>query len=635
MPVFPLFDQSLLNSLPSHVKFKSINSSTLAKLNALRNFQDQLGLLYQGKRSHAEHRKHLVKSLEELNSKKFKVDLNLYRAECDYLKTYLSNATLKKTLETNVWDKWLITCKNKIALRQLRNFWDRCQSTNHLSLEALRITVEDILPTYESFYQLGLLELRIYKNKLAYTEYQSLKSYFHLVNEYIQAEKETTCNAMLSRLEVLSVSKNIYCSDVNNFLVDSLNELGIHLEGVARKSPKKLSQFYFELFHNYVTKNGNAEHKDQLHNFIWFAQNSHFETVIIGHQPVIKAASTLANNSSNSWSNWMTSLASHFNNENIFWKEKFYLLAQIRLQTFTKTNSMTLIELLDNRKWQHLNEFSVVLLAELNQVNTNLASRWRKFFGYQIQCNKALHACLEDALEKNLEIRIQWACLLAEQLRTRLVFDLDKKSVFTKCVFEQVSHILNEIDTFKKKIRFSHYLHTRWVEAKSILEIFCSNNDFDSNKPKNYLVVENTNILSQNDFLIRNQSHHVHEVKMIYTSLTKNNIFDLKLMMNYMPKWSFLFYLHEKIIKNDFDFWRHFLLVYINTYLVIRENGRSLSKLVDLFYTYGHDEVKRQANNFEVFDGPKRVDKLMECRSSLLSVEDPAASSRDSLKVRP
>ncbi len=96
-----------------------------------------------------------------------------------------------------------------------------------------------------------------------------------------------------------------------------------------------------------------------------------------------------------------------------------------------------------------------------------------------------------------------------------------------------------------------------------------------------------------------------------------NNIFNLAIIIKYLPKLKFLFGMYGNVIKQDCMFWQKFLIAYIDTYLVIRQDSSILQQLGLIVHEYGSDEINALAKQFNILANKKTAPSFIECRAVL------------------
>lgn len=611
MKTCPLFSSDLLSSIPENLHFQSISEQSLQSLAALNKLIENIGLYFRGKRRKEEHCQRLQQNITQLNSAEFRANLDNYRKECDYLKIYRANMALKNLLATNIWEKWE-QLGSKTQLNQLKMFWQRNSETNHLSYEALLVIKEDILPTLEHFNQLCVLERKYHRGSLPKKVSELLKAYQKEVRAYINSLRNQVCDAMLVRLQVISKSNNIYQGDVNFYLVNRLSHLGINLSEAINRKYKILTQQQFVTFHHYVNQYGTQQQKISLRRLPWFENDQQFSVSESCGQLTIMPSIPPIKNRAFSLLPWLEKFFDWFNGEQNYFDTKFHLLAQIRLQE--KNNHIeqcSLESLLTDDYWRRLTLFENDLLAEQSKLDIFISSSWNETFHPSLYASSvAFKKCVQKALIRNIENKIAYTELLAQQLRTRLVFDLETNLMSSGNLKEFVAAIIKDIENALIKIRPENSPIETWDQTKCLLQIYLSGEKKPPEKDESQVQLENK---EQSNFVAIDVA-----IKNIIAKASANNIFDLKSLNTNMISLQRLFELKSSKIEKDLLFWKQLSICYLNTCITLGTDNSLLKDLKKIIFKFGHRELVSSAGWFDFFHRDMNLTTYIKYRSSLL-----------------
>lgn len=614
MKTCPLFSSELLSAIPENIHLQSISDQTFQSLTAINEFLENIGLYFSGKRRKEEHCQRLKQNITILNAAEFKENLDNYRKECDYLKSYRANIALKNLLTTTIWNKWE-QLSSKTQINQLQMFWKKNSETNHLSHEALLIIAQDILPFFEQFYQLTVIERKYYQASLPKKVIESLKTYQQEVRAYIDSLKRQICDAMLARLQVISKSNNIYQGDVNFYVIARLGHLGVNLTEPINRKYKILSQSHFVSFHRYISQQGSPQQKTMLYRLPWFENDGEFLFSESNGQLMIMPSATPIKNKIFSLLPWIEKFFDWLSDKQNFFYSKFHLLAQIRLQEKNHhIEQCSLENLLNEDNWRRLNLFENTLLAEHSSLEMYLSSFWNQVFHPTLYASLiAFKRCVLKALGRNLENKMAYAELLAEQLRTRLVFDLEAALMSLNSLKEFVKAIIKDIENALTKTRLEKSVLNRWERTKCLLNIYLSSDRKICEKKENAAPQNDKELQSKPNFVSIDVA-----IKDIIAKACPNNIFDLKVLDSNLVSLQRLFELRNSKIESDISFWKHFLICYLNTCITLGVENSLLKDVKGILVKFGHREVVSSASRFNFFQRDMNLTAYISCRSELI-----------------
>lgn len=615
MTTLPLFNSQLINSIPKNLHFKSLNEQTRKLLIEVNLYYQELGLYYVGKRDREQHRQNLIEAIDKLNAAKFTENLNYYRGECSHIKNYKMNLILKKFMMSDPWDNWLKITANDKNIIMLKTLWELNKETHHLSNEALIVAVNDIMRVYEDFYNLVRAELKLLVNYLPTDCKNEIENYLDSLKEFLNAERIKICTAMLSRLQVVSQTKDFFSSDVNAYLINRLSDLGIKPnDAMEPRKNQALKEHHFVIFHNYILRHGSALQKNELKKLEWFVKDKKYSADVSGSKIVIVPTSFEKPNLFVKVLSWLQSLFSAVDKRSYFFSKKMYLLARIRCheQPFSY-KKLNFEELIKPVHWQKLTAHENYLLNELQDLTQKSSSTWNKVFKpLYIKNYQCLKKCVSVALLISLENKIRYAEVVAEQLRTRMMFDLDVDIILSDHFKSFVRKMIEDIENFLTTLKRSQVKTYHWQRTKCILEIFL--NKYDIRKTPKVLVKDCDNkggLVSVSE-----------EINNIYSAITAKGFFDITLVAKCFNSWKALFLLGENQIKKDFNFWKHFALTYIDTRITLANDSELLIKLRNLIYQFGHERIIKYVNDMGLFSSNIQPEDYLPIKSVVVSLKE-------------
>lgn len=589
---FPIFSNEILDSIPSHLRLKSFAAKNIQNLMQLNQYRHELQFFYRNHLDAEQHRKRLTKSIEKLNSRKFKLDMRKYCSEARALKHHANNVALQKFMEENPWQKWKIIGTKRISILKLSKFWELTKKTNLLTSEALMVLAKEIVPSYENFVQLAYQEIKLYKPSLSSKLIANLKDYLRSCDDFLSEERKTTCDAMLARLKVVAETKKIVCDDVNYYVVSSLRTLGVSCYERKHGMQNNFTEQQFRYFHRYILKYGNDQQKQKLMILPWLREDLNFRSETLFNKLVIIPRELSGQIIQWKWPKWFWSFVDP---RRTFFDEKFYLLSKIRLYRCSNFSDQTLPELISGESWHPLCKLEKDLLEEEQEIHVNLTSRWTKTFRpFLCKFYQQWSQTLRATSVKILFDKINYARLLAEQIRTRITFGIDLEIIFNDKARTFVSEIVADIESHRSELKNSG-LQEVWEKCKGILKVYFGR---DLRKKELGMLSGNTQVVYPVTDKNKNLVSVITMIKSIYYDLTPNNIFDLSLLEKKLSQWQLLIIIEASQIKTDFEFWKNFYITYINTCIVLGVEHPLMQKLWILMINFGHKQLNYVANNF-------------------------------------
>lgn len=440
---FPILNISAISIKKSDVnifekyQFISLNEANLIMLQEANEYYDKISvhLLGQNAKSIKEHKQILINDVEVADLISFHEHQRQYQKDIyDQLlhKWYVEqNNRLKSDI---LWQQFAQLCLSNKQLNKLYNlkfFWQQQERFSYYTSNAIVEISKKILPVFEHYLDLIKLELETKKNKLPFHIRKQIQDYIINLTQALSQEKNDLIQAMLARLKVASYNQNVYFDDVTLHTAWQLSELQVlkHINGLPQYPRCGLDADTFNYFHQFIYSNGDTTQRKSLLQLNWFKTDENYLVLDDNDQCLI-----VPQNMKFSFRANILERLFNVNDAKRFFKDKFAFICQLRLppkptRFFTQLKSfydsqdlLNLIELSDKIFYEYRK-------AEENK-NKNFFMKWLCF-----RKNKLLDSWqkyLKEQSAKLLDIKLEYAVYISEQLKTRIELHLDYQDLFSK-----------------------------------------------------------------------------------------------------------------------------------------------------------------------------------------------------------
>lgn len=648
---FTLFDLDLLKGIDKTIKFKSFNTKSLATFTEVNETYLKIPNCYlntSGKNIE-QFRKLLHKDIKKSNAKAFRSHLQEFRADCQHYKLQDQYIKKQELLNSTIWEQWeKERFIHRMKLIKLKKLWEKNSSTSHFPSESLYVSAIGVLPIFEYFQQLATEEIKLYKKKLLPLTQMQLKKYLHILSEEIKQERFKLCDAMLSRLEIAGLYRDCSFADVTNYILQELKKLDLPIDVIPHVR-HDLSENLFRYFHQYIHTNGSLAQQSKFKKLSWLKKDNSFSVQQIDDEIVIvpnEMKQFHIPQRSKSHFKWFY----HWHNFRAeFFKNHFYLLVNIRLLKEPHyLPAMNMAELLQGKSWQKLNKLEQELFQENQQV-IKILSSWRNklFFRTTQRFYTHWQIFTLNSWSQLLQQKINYASLLAEQLRTRLLLELEEEIIDSENTKEMLLAIIASIENTLTSLKLP--APQQWL---SIKKIFNQSLDYSSKKTPDVIAnasaasnleffntdkilfrltkeIEPANLYNQNNALNHGL---IEDIERSFQLLIKNDAFNIKqsnfghLLAELKKKIDLC---QASVNPCDLDaFWFKFFVYYLNTCLS-NENQNALAEVLFLINTLGPNNIKDRANILEQYRATQSSFLYQtRCRALLFSFKE----NRDLIK---
>jgi hypothetical protein len=276
---FPLFDIEKISTncdakcLRILNKFQSLSTDSLKDLQYANEWymkipQAKIGFY----KSIDQHRHALVDNT--VNAEKFHSATQQFLKDITKLKMHQWHLEQHKILaEELIWQQFKVQCQSKFLnqLDTLKSFWQKQARFSYYTSQALIEIAEHIIPLFENYKHLLLVEFKAYQYRLPSSIRAEIKNYLVTLYKIINQEKNDLAEAMLSRLRVASIHRDVRFDDVTIHVAWELKKMGLlgEIHGLPQKYRRELTSSTFHYFHRFIYQNGNSTQNKYLMTFIW------------------------------------------------------------------------------------------------------------------------------------------------------------------------------------------------------------------------------------------------------------------------------------------------------------------------------------------------------------------------------
>jgi hypothetical protein len=610
--VFPLYNLEMLADCKS-VKLNSFNEQSLEKLKEANRDFDVLPVIALGiSKDLATHKQELIDAVNATNRLAFRSSLEAYNKDarvCEQYRNYLNlQASINNFFEQETRNEF--TKK----INGVKKWWEKNKTTSHMTSSTLVALTKTTIPVVESFHHSASTEIKNKETKLTRKSREILENYLFALKEEVEKIKSIICEAMLLRLEIASLRKNLEYDDVTDYLLHEIKKFGINLGEI--KSPRNsLTPAAFCYFHEYVNKYGSEEQQARVMNLVWFKPDEHYTYCTIDNTPVIVPKQLLKFGVPNKtipyfiFNDWQ-----YFKGN--FFKQNFYLLVRVSLLDQKNQFQMsTLNDLLTGGIFQDLLDLQRLILKEKKEAEKKENSLLYKIFYHRkSQFFKEWRVFTDSTQKKIVNYKIQFALRLAEQLRTRFLFDLDQSLLGSEAIKDQLRLIISSLE--QDLIYLNKDQIERWKAIKSLFQSIIEakpsikRQSIDENEELKNLQ-ESTAILIKklsdvsSASLVREEELSLNHQSLDYNlkQLIKCDTFDTN-----NEKFCLFLKQLKTCLKNtsvDSDefqfFWNQFIIAYLNTCIAPSKDMQKLNKAYDFIFSlapaYIRDRIISLENN--------------------------------------
>ncbi len=625
MPI-TLFRVDLLKSIDKKIQLKAFNLKSYAVLKEASEFYQTMSYLHLGVKNQGinVHKKQLVKAIKKSDAHLFHSCLEVYRTEQKNYKQQQTYINTQKWLNSDIWQE---IARKKIVhvmtLKKIKNFWEQNKTTSHFTSEAVYISAVVILPVFENFCELATLDLKKHKPKLSnYINLQFMQYLAELTAE-IELETKILCDAILSRLQVISETGNPIFDDVTFYTLEKLRRLGVDIQEMIT-GRKGLTANIFTQFNHYLWQKGNFKQQTKLKKLLWFREDDDFcvreidNLLVIIPRVMQKFSIPIKTNHKFSWFyRW-------HNFKVNFFKEHFYFLVQTRLLDNEQASLHGNLDvLLHSNSWNRLEQLEQEIVKQIKNADQFITSSINRiFFKKKFSFLSEWKTVNRDVYFSLLRHKIQYAALLSEQLHTRLEMNIDEDVLAAQITKETIKTIVSSIDRMAAPCQENKTI-TRWHSIReTLIRAVCY---IPINSTHNIICELNKDTAQSSSPPTYVGENILQPMNAIYKSMAEEGLYDDK----------YLIVLLEQVTKNltamegndQFnlpEFWMQFLSIYLEICLLCKNmHYPIMSKLNDITLKFAPENIREKVQELHKQHAQKSLFVYQtRCRALLFGIRE-------------
>jgi hypothetical protein len=453
---------------------ESIKSLTDANLIYEKIPEQTLGLT----KSTSKYKQAMKENCESADSATFHENVKLYGSEQMKYKVHKWHVESRKRL--NEKQKWLefeqcikSTNINVEKLKNLENFWGKQQQFSHYTSLGLFKIINDVLPIFENYLEFTTIELKMNKSALGKRVYNKINEYLQNLAREITNEKKQLCEAILARLEVASAMRDPSFDDVTWFVTRELKSLNALEHNFQLQLPRGDMVEFFDFFHNYIRQYGNEVQNLRLSNLSWLKNDDNY--IVKGepsYQLIPKSLISLFPENLQFPNNIWPGTAFRF----YFLQPYFGLVTQLRFLS-EHSEPFELKKFIDHPRWRQLTALNEKLSLEEEKASKkmpkNIITRFIK--QKKLLFLQAWKKYLNDNRKRVLELKISYAKRVADQLKTRLEFNLDSELLSSQNFKNDLIILIDNIDRDMTLLQYvDNDCFPDWQSCRKLVKNFVS-----------------------------------------------------------------------------------------------------------------------------------------------------------------
>lgn len=639
---FPTLNHDFIQLLRRYKNLKFVSTKYLEYLSETNEYYQKLALYFLGLsgKSQERHRKDLVKNIRHLDSAAFRKHLSEYQVDCQLVKAHQFYLSLQQSLNEGAW--WQ-NGGEKSEIAKIKKFWQRCHSSSHLTSAALYSVANQILPIYESYYQLAYLEIKRNRKFFSAVVLSRLKNYKESCCDFIAQEKKRVCEAMLSRLKVASENASLKYDDVSHYALKRLQNEG-YLGQIIDFEPRQgLSKQLFRNFNQYIFQHGSNDQRKRLHALPWFRSNEQFSTRVVDDETLVVPNQVSGINLPVATSRYLFWL---FPNQYFyadFLKEKLYDLVKIRrLYDSPIKSTFNYADLNQDSAWLELGKYDNKLEAEWSSTNQKAHYFFNKFLmPSRFIFFKHWAVFLEEVRSRILERKIKVITALNGQLQTRLQFGLDTILILSKANLDFMRKAVNEIDESLMQQSIPFATLTKWQKQREFL-LSVIQGELPESRIRNFFEksehhYSTTSRIAHQLLMAETSSPYLSDLpdslvenrcQAVVDELIQDGKFNLDLpdFSDRLDQLSALIREGRNVLFFDFVFWKKFFAVYLQDSL--EQDSHPLLENILLFIKdHAPSFIQSRACTLTQFATQNSFIYQIKCKAVLSSLQDEGAVS--------
>lgn len=518
----------------------------------------------------------------------------------------------------------------RLKFHGFQKMWEKSSKLSHYTSEAIVVSATKIIPVFENFCELGLLEINVYKKKLPKHLYCKFKNYLEQLQNEVTREKSILCEAMLARLKIAEKNHQMTFDDITYFILEKTSQLKLKELPLTFKPRHGLNLECYSFFIQFILQQGSAEHEKKIKKMFWCKEDDSFNVVfhanklhiIPSHIPLslVPRASSL----------FIKSFFVGHNMRANFFHERVQLMIQIRYLYGRKHNySLDLNLILEGDIWKKIISFEGKLNQEYSVANDFLNRRWNRMF--RAKTGKFLEgwkSCILQTRQKILQHKIKYAFDFSEQLKTRMAFNLDENILLSPLIKMRIQEIMQDINASLQTISLGkediNQLHAIKNVFDRVLKYKTYNEPSDSKKNHTRLskFTQDSQKITQQ---LTAQEKSIHQkIHTIMAEIIASKRFvlnettsaELENLENLLPLYK----------KEDYDnsllFWSNFFVAFLATCLEITEYNNVLDKIQVFILKHAPSYLSEKVSSIE--EARKQNNTFLfqtKCRAMLFSLE--------------
>lgn len=460
----PLIDFSKFSLQETHQQalkcFSLFSPEALNHLCEANRYYEQIPSLFLGLsgKDSALHHENLVAAAKAYDSTAFKEHTTLYLNDVQKKQMHNWYVNQQATLN-NDW-QWkrlqgaCVTREQKEKLLSLKTAWMKHANYSFYTSQALIAVIDHYLPVFEQYLSLLKSEYQINKNKLYWADRRHIKNYVAILTKQIQKLRQGIAQAMLARLKVASDTKDIHYDDVTYHLAHQLKNMKLLKENFTLPPQPRhdLSGSIFLQYHQFIQQFGTKQQIADLNKLSWYQtdeqhvllqKNNHAVVIPKIFERDIKQPSILEK------------LFGYHSRD--FLQDQFPFITTLRFLPQPKNDFKSLFSFYPNAKWQALCQ----LVKQVEQQNNTAESQkpkgfWSRLFGHHKQ--KFLsnwQVYLGEQQKQIVEVMLDYATFINEQLKTRLTLELDSEELCTSDFQSHLKKFVEELQAAVSHVNLS------------------------------------------------------------------------------------------------------------------------------------------------------------------------------------
>lgn len=459
-----------------------ISHETLASLRIANQYYQTLPQRFLGLsgKSLASYQQCMLLYADNRDSAKFHHTARQYQLDQDKLKLQRWREAQRKQLnEPLFWENLYQDNLNKqlkYKTSTLKNRWVKYQRLAHFSSSALLEIAQKILPLFENYSEMVRNELEYYRKNLSASFLRTAGVYLVNLNKEIQKERQELCENMLLRLQIISESGLAYFDEPILYFKLKLTAHNVNQyqkEMLSHISHQFKEQDFLK-FHHYILKHGSNKQIDELFSCLWLQNNQdylvrkNFDTALIipkDLQHHIK-------------DNMISRIFSGFNFFKSILQKNFVLLSQIRLLDNMPKSNFNLQNFDLESNWQYLQSITQTIIKQYNYIDEKIPKSFfaRFFLKDRLRFLNDWKIFLRQQHHKVFQKKIAYANSVSEQIKTRILFNLDNSLLTSSHFSEDLQNFINDMQNDINHLDMNKESSSTWEQSLQLFNCVINKN---------------------------------------------------------------------------------------------------------------------------------------------------------------